>query len=278
MHNVEIELRFLADQLEPNVIALLTDGKAPHAEVHYANFTLDDEVKLRAQKSPLRVRLYQAVPADVVRILAEAIPLNRLHILRAIAQETERELEFTLKVPTEKGHGRGELESLAAISTHLGIGEFTDSIEKFDEALRGDRLAICASVYTQRFQWDLGPLTDHSSLIVTRDSSWCHHQLDSRPREIIEVEALVSMKGNHQQTQLAAAAEEAETALRNWVKSKLGFIPPSVIGTAGACIIAHNLNWAKEMFAKGAVKRSTLDQMVKNGELADSQRQLILAK
>lgn len=278
MHNVEIELRFLADKLGPKVIETLTGGKEPNEQVNYANFTLDDGVRLRAKKSPLRVRLYQAETNDVRQILAESVPLNRLGILRVLAKNTSRELEFTLKVPTDKGTGRGELESLRAIGRHLGIGNATDSVKRFDEALRGAGLAICASVYTQRFQWDLGQLTDHSSLIVTRDSSRCHHQLEAKPREIIEVEALVSMKGNPGKAKVAAASEEAEEALHGWVKSKLGFVPVSVIGTAGACIIAHNLDWAKEMFAKGAIKRSTLDQMVEDGELVDMQRQLILAK
>lgn len=276
MHNVEIEFRYLASRLPENALKLFTGDKVADERINYANFTIDDEVRMRAQKSPLRVRLYQATPSDIGQILGVE-PLNRLDLLRVLAKNTRRELEFTLKVPTEQGSGRGELESLRAIGNHLNLGPDQDSPKKLAAALRASRLAICASVYTERSQWNLGRLTEHSSLIITRDSSRCHHQLDGQAREIIEVEALVSMKGNPKQSKVVAATEEAERALKQWVKTKLGFVPDSVIGTATACIIAHNVSWAREMLNKKAVKPAVLQQMVDCSELSDVQRLVILA-
>lgn len=276
MHDVEIEFRYLANNLAPDAIAMLTDRRDPDESSHYANFTIDEGVRLRGNKSPLRVRLYDASPSDVVRVLGE-LPINRLKVLRTLAAETRRELEFTLKVPTIEGSGRGELESLDAIADHLHLGTDLNSVERFDEALQKSRLAICASVYTERSQWNLGKLTKHSSLIVTRDSSRCHHQLDGTTREVIEVEALVSMEGNPDQFQVTTATTEAEEALKQWIKVKLGMLPESVIGTAGACIIAHDPLLAKEMLARKAIKSATLKQMVRDQELTESERQLIIS-
>ncbi len=276
MHDIEIEFRYLANRLQPDAITILTDGIKPDEESHYANFTIDEGVRLRGKKSPLRVRLYDATRDDVTRVLGE-ISANRLQVLRKSATDTRRELEFTLKVPTVDGSGRSELESLAAIANHLNLGEDLSSADKFDDALREARLAICASVYTERFQWNLGELTKHSSLIVTRDSSRCHHQLSGNAREIIEVEALVSMVGNPDKSQVTAATAEAEEALNRWIIAKLGFLPQSVIGTAGACMIAHDPEFAKEMLARKAIKQATLIQMVRDQELTEGQRQLIIS-
>jgi uncharacterized protein YjbK len=275
MHDIEIEFRYLANTLAPNTIATLTDSCEPDEKSHYANFTIDRGVKLRSKKSPLRVRLYEAASADIFTVLNEK-PADRLAFLRKLAARTRRELECTLKVPTVKGKGRGELEHFIDIANQLNLGINLHSVEEFDDALRDARLRICGAVYTERCQWNLGKLTNYSSLIVTRDASRCHHQLNGQAREIIEVEALVSLEGEPSKTQITTATREAEAALKKWITMKLGFLPESVIGTAGACIIAHDAKLAREMFAQKAIKLATLLQMVNNHELSEENRQVII--
>lgn len=276
MHDIEIEFRYLANTLAPNTIAALTDSCEPDEKSHYANFTIDRGVKLRSKKSPLRIRLYEATAADVFAVLTEE-PADRLAFLRKLAASTRRELECTLKVPTLKGKGRGELEHFIDIANQLNLGVNLHSVKEFDDALRDQRLRICGAVYTERSQWNLGKLTNHSSLIVTRDASRCHHQLNGLAREIIEVEALVSLEGEPSKAQVTTATRQAEAALKEWITMKLGFLPESVIGTAGACIIAHDAKLAKEMFDHGAVKLATLLQMVTNHELSEEKRQVIIS-
>jgi hypothetical protein len=276
MHDIEIEFRYLANTLAPDTIANLTDSREPDEKSNYANFTIDKGVKLRSKKSPLRVRLYDATSADVVHVLNENSS-GRLALLRQLAASTRRELEFTLKVPTVKGKGRGELQHFVAIAKQLNLGKNLYSVEKFDEALCSARLSICGAVYTERSQWNLGKLTNHSSLVVTRDASRCHHQLNGKAREIIEVEALVSLDGEPSKSQITEATSEADAALKQWIKSKLGFLPESVIGTAGACIIAHDTELAREMVAQEAIKFATLVQMVRNQELSEAMRRAIIS-
>lgn len=175
--------------------------------------------------------------------------------------------------------GRKELETISAIADHLKLGKAIRSEEQFTAALKREGLGVCLAVLTERKEWNLGSLTDHAQLIVTRDTSRCHHQLaDGLPgRDIIEVEACVNVANKTSKKRLDAITKEAELALHNWIRSKLGMLPKTVVGSATVCIVAHTPKLGRVMVQKKAIKPSDLTKMLRDGELTDAAYQALIA-
>ncbi len=271
MKQVEIEDRYLVANLPENALASLVGDEIPTKELVYANFSIDKAipkvtVKFRSQNMPLRSRLIGATELDVQAVMSGTI-MGRLKLLNTL--RGSRATEYTLKVPATTG--RKELETIKDIAEHLKLGKAIRTEAAFSTALKKEGLGICLAVLTDRKEWNLGSLTEHAELIVTRDTSRCHHQLADgvSGRDIIEVEACVLVANKTSAKRLAAITKEAELALHTWIRSKLGELPKTVVGSATVCIIAHTPKLGREMVQKKAIKPNDLTKMLRNGELTN---------
>lgn len=279
MKQVEIEERYRVSSLPLHALARLVGDCEPTKELIYANFSIDQAspavtVQLRAQNTPLRSRLIGASESDVQQVMTGKI-MNRLKLLNTL--RGKRPTEYTLKVPATTG--RVELETIKDIADHLKLGKAVRSEAAFGRVLKKQGLGICLAILTERKEWNLGDLTDHAQLIVTRDTSRCHHQVASGApgREIIEVEACVHVANKTSAKRLMAITKEAELALHAWVRSKLGELPKTVVGSATVCIVAHTPKLGREMVQKRAIKPSDLAKMLRDGELTNHVYQALLA-
>lgn len=269
MRQVEIEERYLCSMLsEAQLKGLVPVDEPDHSKV-YCNFTIDHGVTLRAKKQPLRVRLYGATPAEVLQVM-NAVAEQRLAVLKTLSDG--RQLEFTLKGPTATA-GKEEIEDIAAIAKYLDIGSKVKNFNTFASRLAAHRMTICGAILTERKQWDLENLNSFTTLSVTQDRSRCHHQLANNEagRLVVEVEACVKMSDKTDNRLLDSVASGSETQLHDFIKSRLGVLPPSVMGSVNVCLLKHEPGLGKLLVAAKAIKPSQLARMVATQELTAEQ-------